>query len=91
MRADVSVRLTTNPNGFPLIACEPIEELPRLPEDPTLAPHYLRGKHPTLNEVTETYNTPLEAVLGGPETMYPEFRKTMKDGYVLPPPVNAEQ
>ena len=72
-------RLTTNPNGFPLTACEPIEELPRLHEDPTLAPHYLPGKHPALNEVTEKYNIPLEAVLGGPETMYPEYRKTMKD------------
>jgi hypothetical protein len=82
-------RLTTNPNGFPLTACEPIEELPRLHEDPTLAPHYLPGKHPALNEVTEKYDIPLEAVLGGPETMYPEYRKTLKDGYVPPPPVRA--
>jgi hypothetical protein len=82
-------RLTTNPNGFPLTSCEPIEELPRLHEDPTLAPHYLPGKHPALNEVTERYNIPLEAVLGGPETMYPEYRKTLKDNYVLPPPVPA--
>ena len=82
-------RLTTNPNGFPLTACEPIEELPRLHEDPTLAPHYLPGKHPALNEVTEHYNIPLEAVLGGPETMYPESRKKLKDNYVLPPPVRA--
>jgi hypothetical protein len=29
-------------------------------------------------------------VLGGPETMYPEYRKTLKDAYVLPPPVAAE-
>jgi hypothetical protein len=28
-------------------------------------------------------------VLGGPETMYPEYRKTLKDNYVLPPPVRA--
>ena len=39
------------PNGFPLTACEPIEELPRLHEDPTLAPHYLPGQHPAMNEV----------------------------------------
>jgi hypothetical protein len=42
-----------------------------------------------MNEVTEKYNIPLEAVLGGPETMYPEYRKTLKDAYVLPPPVQA--
>jgi hypothetical protein len=82
-------RLTTNPNGFPLTACEPIEELPRLHENPELAPHYLPGTHPAMNEVTEKYNIPLEAVLGGPETMYPEYRKKLQDGYVQPPPVNT--
>jgi hypothetical protein len=77
-------RLTTNPNGFPLTACEPIEELPHLHENPALAPHYLPGKHPAMNEVTQRYNIPLEAVLGGPETMYPEYRKKLKDKYVPP-------
>jgi len=80
-------RLTTNPNNFPLTACEPIEELPRLHENPALVPHYLPGKHPALNEVTQRYNIPLEAVLGGPETMYPEYRKKLKDNYVQPSPV----
>jgi hypothetical protein len=80
-------RLTTNPNSFPLTACEPIEELPRLHENPALVPHYLPGKHPALNEMTERYNIPLEAVLGGPETMYPEYRKKLKDKYVAPAPV----
>jgi hypothetical protein len=28
-----------------------------------------------MNEVTEKYDIPLEAVLGGPETMYPDFRR----------------
>ncbi len=83
-------RLTTNPNGFPLTACEPIEELPRLHEDPTIAPHYLPGQHPAMNEVTEKYNIPLEAVLGGPETMYPEYRKTLQREYVPPPPVRPD-
>jgi hypothetical protein len=36
--------------------------------------------------VTERYNIPLEAVVGGPETMYPEYRKKLKDKYVMPPP-----
>ncbi len=80
-------RLTTNPNGFPATACEPIEELARLHEDPTIAPSYLPGKHPALNEVTQKYNIPLEAVLGGPETMYPEYRKKLENVYVLPRPV----
>jgi hypothetical protein len=79
-------RLTTAPNSFPLTACEPIEELPSLHEDPTLVLHHLPGKHPAMNEVTERYNIPLEAVLGGPETMYPEYRKRLRDKYVPPRP-----
>ena len=79
-------RLTTNPNNFPLTPCEPIEELPHLHENPALVPHYLPGKHPAMNEVTERYNIPIEAVLGGPETIYPEYRKQLQDKYVPPPP-----
>jgi hypothetical protein len=82
-------RLDPNANILPLTACEPIEELPRLHEDPTLVPHYLPGKHPYLNEVSQKYNIPLEAVMGGPETMYPEYRKKLKDKYVMPPPCTA--
>jgi len=77
-------RLTANTNNFPLTACEPIEELPRLHENPAFVPHYRPGKHPAMNEMTEHYNIPLEAVLGGPETMYPEYRKKLKDKYVPP-------
>ena len=82
-------RLTANPNNFPLTACEPIEELPRLHENPAFVPHYRPGKHPAMNEMTERYNIPLEAVVGGPETMYPEYRKKLKDKYTPPPPVTG--
>ena len=51
-------RLTTNPNNFPLTACEPIEELPHLHENPALVPHYLPGKHPSMNEMTEKLQHP---------------------------------
>jgi hypothetical protein len=37
--------------------------------------------------MTKRYNIPLEAVLGGPETMYPEYRKWLKGKCVPPPPV----
>jgi hypothetical protein len=69
---------------FPLTACEPIEELPHLHENPGLVPHYLPGRNPWVNELTQNRNIPLEAVLGGPATMYPEFRKTIRDKYVAP-------
>jgi hypothetical protein len=37
--------------------------------------HFMPGKNPFLDQVTKYYNIPVEAVLGGPETMYPEYRK----------------
>lgn len=77
-------RLDTGGNVFPLTACEPIEELPHLHENPGLVPHYLPGRNPWVNELTQNRNIPLEAVLGGPATMYPEFRKTIRDKYVAP-------
>jgi hypothetical protein len=77
-------RLEAGANTFPLTACEPIEELPHLHENPGLVPHYLPGKNPWVNELTENRNIPLEAVLGGPATMYPEYRKAIRDKYVRP-------
>ena len=46
--------------------------------------HILPGQNPAVGEVTALYRIPLPAVLGGAQTMYPEFRKTLKDGYVRP-------
>jgi hypothetical protein len=62
--------------------CEPIAELPRM-DQPGVVPHYLPGKNPFVNELTEMYHLPLIAVLGGAETLYPEFRQKLKD-YVPP-------
>jgi hypothetical protein len=47
-------------------------------------PHYFPGKNPFLDEMTKVYNIPAEAVLGGVETMYPDYRKKLKDKYVVP-------
>jgi len=47
-------------------------------------PHYLPGKNPFVDEMTKIFNIPEEAVLGGAETMYPEFRNKIKDKYVIP-------
>jgi hypothetical protein len=47
-------------------------------------PHYSPGKNPFVEEVAKLYNIPVEAVLGGPETMYPDYRKRLKDKYVAP-------
>lgn len=52
------------------------------PDSPVL--HYLPGANPFIGELTQLYHIPPEATLGGAQTMYPEFRKRMKDGYVRP-------
>jgi len=40
-------------------------------------PHYLPEKNPFIDEVTQKYGVPRDAVVGRPETLYPEYRKTM--------------
>jgi len=42
-------------------------------------PHYLPGKNPFVNEHAATSHLPLDATLGGAETMYPEFAIKLKD------------
>jgi hypothetical protein len=56
--------------------CEPVAEVPR-GYLATVVPHFLPGKNPFVNELTEIYNIPQEAVLGGADTMYPEYRKKL--------------
>jgi hypothetical protein len=68
------------PNPTP-IACEPGDEVER-PRG--VVPHYLPGTNPFLGEVTRMHNIPLDAARGGEETMYPEYRKKLKDKYVAP-------
>lgn len=65
-------------------ACEPINESPRLEDQPGFVSHHLPGKNPYLNEFANSFHLPMEAVLGGAETMYPEYRKKLKDMYVAP-------
>jgi hypothetical protein len=66
-------------------ACEPINESPRL-ENTSIVPHYLPGQNPFATEYARFYNLPLEAAHGGAETMYPEFRKKLRDVYKYVPP-----
>lgn len=47
-------------------------------------PHFLPGKNPFIEEMTQIYNIPQDAILGGPETMYPDYRKKLIDQYVIP-------
>jgi hypothetical protein len=65
-----------NPNTFtPFWPCEPIEEGERARGD---VPSYLPGENPWMAEYAATHDLPQEATLGGPETMYPEYRERLK-------------
>ena len=53
-------------------------------------PHYLPRENPFMNDmmrmynIMRMYNVPAEAALGGPETMYPDYRRKLKDRYAPP-------
>jgi hypothetical protein len=73
---------TLDPNGRVLPEpCEPQVEIPR---EEGAVPHYLPGTNPFLAEVSKRYNIPLDTVRGGAATMYPEYRKQLKDVYKAP-------
>jgi len=42
-------------------------------------PHYLPGENPFLKEHAAKLHIPVEAALGGAETMYPEYRLKLKN------------
>jgi hypothetical protein len=41
-------------------------------------PHYFPGENPYLEEASRVYDLPLEATMGGAETMYPEYQETLR-------------
>jgi hypothetical protein len=49
-------------------------------------PHYLPESNPFVDELTRLFRLPREAVLGGADTLYPEYRKRIRDSYVRPEP-----
>jgi hypothetical protein len=53
------------------------EYVPEVPAPVGTVPHHLPGKNEFLNEVSDWYGLPREAVRGGAQTMYPEYRKVM--------------
>jgi hypothetical protein len=48
-------------------------------------PHYLPGTNPFVPEFAMLYNLPQEVVLGGADTLYPEFREKLRAIYKRPP------
>lgn len=70
-----------------LWVCEPVVEIAGRPAGEV--PAYMPGENPFLDEFSRRHGIPMIAVLGGPETMYPEFQKVVASApkpKPLPPP-----
>jgi hypothetical protein len=59
-----------------LYPCESVEEISGRPRGEV--PNYLPGKNPFFSEFAAKYHIPVEATMGGAETMYPEYQLKMK-------------
>ena len=56
--------------------CEAVEEIVRPKGE---IPHHLPGQNPFLTEYAKAHGIPQEAARGGAETMYPEYRKKLRE------------
>jgi hypothetical protein len=65
--------------GSPCIPAVEVESL-----QGGVVPSYPPDKNPFINEVHNNYNIPVEAVVGGAFTMYPEYQKELKNKYKRP-------
>ncbi len=71
--------------GIGVFGCESEPEVPR----PTgTVPHHLPGTNPFLTEFARWYGLPEDAVRGGAETLYPEYKSKIKP---YNPPVKCER
>jgi hypothetical protein len=59
-----------------LYPCESVVEIANRPRG--AVPNFLPGQNPFVAEFAHKYHIPVEATLGGAETMYPEFQRKMK-------------
>ena len=78
--------LSPSPNFNPFWECAIADEGERARGE---VPNYLRGENPWVAEYAATHKLPQEVTLGGPLTMYPEYRtrmKTLPVAVFTPPP-----
>ena len=66
---------SANSDGNWLWPCEYVDELPGRAQG--AVPSYMPGENPFIHEFSDKYHIPVEAALGGAETMYPEYRQKM--------------
>jgi hypothetical protein len=63
-------------NWIAATPCEPAEETAAPPH---AVPHYLPGTNPFVAEAEKSSGIPAEALTGGAETLYPEYRQRLKE------------
>lgn len=59
-----------------LYNCEYVMEVPMDKND---VPHYLPGENPFIEDYSNKFGLPFEAVIGGAETMYPEYLPKLEE------------
>jgi len=67
----------TNPTCFPFVELPGLDEAGRVP-------HFLPGTNHDADTFAKQYNLPLEAAYGGAQTIYPEYRKKLRETYAPP-------
>lgn len=75
VRTQVFHRISAEGQNW-LYPCEEVVEIANRPRG--AVPNYLPGKNPFVSEFAKKYGLPLDATLGGAQTMYPEFQRKMK-------------
>ena len=75
IRTSDFVMATRDPESW-LWPCEYVDEIRSRPKGEV--PHYLPGENPFLSEFATQHGIPLEAALGGADTMYPEYQLKLK-------------
>jgi hypothetical protein len=60
--------------------CNVGSEIPSI-EDTGEVPHYFPGQNPEEDYMVRAYNIPKEAAMGRAHTLYPEYRKTLRNSY----------
>lgn len=68
--------LNASSNGNWLWPCEYVDEAPGRQQGEV--PSFMPGENPFMTEFAAKYGIPAQAVLGGAETMYPEYRQKLK-------------
>jgi len=75
-KTSVMRRYIVSPDAW-LYACDDGEQILSQDRDVQI-PQFFWGEHPFLRDYSERNEVPLLAALGGPETMYPDYRETLR-------------